>query len=162
MESRKALLGPHRRAAQRRHPSKGRRRSPPSRVSGEPPSASREHWMERAGPKGAENPVQRSFLRNTRKVLRVPLEHAEEQSSRARTSDGRRKASRCGRTFVPFAGRETSVVSSAGCRQGVLSKLPPAQSVTKRCSRSRRVGALFLLLGASDDPRLGALGPCRR
>jgi hypothetical protein len=54
----------------------------------------------------------------TRKASRVPLEHAEEQSSRARTSDGRPKASRCVRTFVSFAGRETSVVSSAGSSRG--------------------------------------------
>jgi len=87
----------------------------------------------------------------TRKASRVPLEHAEEQSSRARTSDGRPKASRCVRTFVSFAGRETSVVSSAGCRVGALSILLRTQSVTKRCSRQCRVGALLLLNGAKNS-----------
>jgi hypothetical protein len=48
-------------------------------------------------------------------------------------------------SFVPFAGRETSGVSSAGWSRGSASKLLRTQSVTKRCSRMRRVGALLHL-----------------
>ena len=61
---------------------------------------------------------------HAKKAFRVPLEHAEEQSSSARTSDGRSKASRCVRTFVPFAGRETSVVSLAGSSRGSALQTP--------------------------------------
>jgi hypothetical protein len=61
-------------------------------------------------------------------------------------------------SFVPFAGRETSGVSSAGSSRGSALQTPTRASVTKRCSRLRRVGALLV----REDPRLGALGPCRR
>jgi len=47
-------------------------------------------------------------------------------------------------------------------RVGALSKLLRAQSVTKRCSRRRRVRALLPLFQAGKDLGLGALGPCRR
>jgi hypothetical protein len=61
-------------------------------------------------------------------------------------------------SFVPFVGRETSGVSSAGSSRGSALQTPTRASVTKRCSRLRRVGALLV----REDPRLGALGPCRR
>ena len=61
-------------------------------------------------------------------------------------------------SFVPFAGRETSGVPSAGSSRGSALQTPTRASVTKRCSRPRRVGALLV----REDPRLGALGPCRR
>jgi len=54
-------------------------------------------------------------------------------------------------SFVPFAGRETSGVSSAGSsRESTLQALSRA-SVTKRCSRRNRVGALLVHRGILDS-----------
>jgi len=54
-------------------------------------------------------------------------------------------------SFAPFAGRETSGVSSAGSSRGSAVQTPTRASVTKRCSRLRRVGALLFDRGILDS-----------
>ena len=54
--------------------------------------------------------------------------------ARERVMDDEKHLDVLARSF-PFAGRETSGASSAGCGVGGLSKLLRRQSVTKRCSR---------------------------
>jgi len=80
--------------------------------------------MERAVPKASSTRSIHHCLLTEVTAFRVPLEHAEEQSSRARTGDGRWKASRFVRTFVPFAGRETSGGSSADSSRGSALQTP--------------------------------------
>lgn len=60
--------------------------------------------MERRGHKGVESPTSHLHLLTGERASRVPLEHAEEQSSRARTGDGRWKASRCARIVRSLRG----------------------------------------------------------
>jgi len=121
--------GPHRRATRRRHPSKGRRRSPPSRVSGEPPTQAGQPTRARVrtganGNKGAENPVQPPFS-VTRG--RSPGFHSSMPRSnphaRERVMDDRKHLDAVA-SFVSFAGRETSVVSSAGSSRGSALQTP--------------------------------------
>ena len=86
-----------------------------SRVSGETPVKAGllreqglrrklEHETKSEQSQRRREPAGNPPLRQTRNGSSVPLEHAEEQSSRARTSDGRWKASRCARTFVSLRG----------------------------------------------------------
>lgn len=136
-----------RRAALRRHPSKGRR--PHSSLPRErrdaceirPPARAglrrkpRARNEERAVPKAPRTRRQPAPPSNEERLAgfhsSMPRSNPH---ARERVMDDGKHLDVLARSF-PFAGRETSVASSAGCHAGGLSKLPRTQSVTKRCSR---------------------------
>lgn len=65
-------------------------------------------------------------------------------------------------SFAPFAGRETSGVSPADSLRGSAVQTPTRASVTKRCSRLRRVGALLYLLVEGSSTRGSRPVPTRQ
>jgi hypothetical protein len=156
-ETGESSSGPHRRAAQRRHPSKGRRRSPSLPRERRDSCASRSASGESRSPldgasstKGVESPVshpnppqQRCGPAGFHSSMPRSNPHARE-----RVMDDRKHLDAFA-SFVPFAGRETSSVSSAGTSRGSALQTPTCAPVTKRCSRLRRVGALLVLRGSS-------------